>query len=284
MRVSGLMALAHVLPLCTAVMTMSKLHGMLYTGRSGMRLPGARSLLTVALSTALLLPTRARAQGGDGFLFQRPSVQLSVRGSYFVPRANSEVFDFTRDQLTVDKSDFNTLGIGAEIAIRLSERTDVAVGFGYGQSETRSEFRDFIGTDDLPIEQTTTFARVPVTASVKYYLGDRGRSVSRLAWIPSKVTPYVGAGGGFVWYEFKQAGEFVDFNTFDIFNGHFRSDGVAPTVHGFVGADLSIGGNWVLTGEARYSFADVEMDRDFVDFDDIDLAGFQVTVGLGVRF
>ena len=243
------------------------------------------TVLTVAMSVSMALPSGATAQdGGDGFLFKRPSVQFSIRGSYFVPRAGSEIYDFTRDQLTVDKRDFNLAGIGGEIAIRASERVDVAVNFGYGRSETLSEFRDFVGTDDLPILQTSELQRVPVTVGVKLYLADRGRTVSRFAWIPRKVAPYIGGGAGIVWYEFVQDGEFVDFDNFDIFADRFTSSGTAPTGHVFGGVDLSIGGPWVLTGEGRYSFASVEMDQDFVDFDDIDLSGFQLTVGLGVRF
>jgi len=242
------------------------------------------SVVALAMSLSMILPSGALAQGGDGFLFKQPSVQLSVSGSYFVPRAGSEIFDFTRDQLTVDKSDFNLAGFGVELAIRASERVDVALNVGYGRGETLSEFRDFVGTDDLPILQTTEFTRVPATVGVKVYLADRGRSVSRFAWIPQKVAPYVGGGAGIVWYEFVQNGEFVDFDNFDIFQDVFTSSGTAATAHLFGGVDLSIGGPWVLTGEGRYSFGRVEMERDFVDFDDIDLNGFQLTVGIGVRF
>ena len=248
---------------------------------------GARSawpLFAVAISVMMILPVEALAQGGDGFLFKRPSVQLSIRADYFIPRAGSEIFDFTRNQLTVDKSDFNTVGIGAEIAIRASERVDVALNFGYGRSETLSEFREFVGTDDLPILQTTEFTRVPVTANVKLYLVDRGRTVSRFAWIPTKVAPYVGGGAGIVWYEFAKDGEFVDFNDLDIFVDRISSSGTSATGNVFGGLDLSIGGNWVLTGEGRYSFGSVEMGEDFVGFDNIDLNGLQMTVGIGVRF
>jgi hypothetical protein len=242
------------------------------------------SLCTVAASVLMILPSQALAQGGDGFLFKRPSVQLSIRGDYFVPRAGSEIFDFTRNQLTVDKKDFNTAGVSGEIAVRASERVDIALSFGYGRSEILSEFRDFVGTDDLPIFQTTDFTRVPVTANVKVYLTDRGRTVSRFAWIPSKVAPYVGGGAGIVWYEFVQDGEFVDFNNLDIFNDRLSSSGTSATGHVFGGVDLSIGGIWVLTGEGRYSFGSVKMDEDFVGFDNIDLNGLQLTVGIGVRF
>ena len=36
--------------------------------------------------------------------------------------------------------------------------------------------------------------------------------ISRLAWIPRTFMPYVGAGGGYGTYEFRQNGDFVDFD------------------------------------------------------------------------
>ena len=70
---------------------------------------------------------------------------------------------------------------------------------GTSGSSTQSEFRCCLDNNDLPIQQTTTFHRVPLTAALKMYLGDPGRSIGRYAWIPNRVAPYVGAGGGAMW-------------------------------------------------------------------------------------
>lgn len=248
-----------------------------------------RRQLTLSLAIALLAPlatadaARAQAQG-DGFLFDQPSVTLGLRIGYALPRAGSEVFDFTRERLTVEKSDFNAFAFGGEVAIRAHERFDVALNGGFETSDTRSEFRDWVDQNDLPIEQSTSFTRVPVTAGLKAYLLDRGRRISRYAWIPRTVAPWVGAGGGLTWYEFEQTGDFVDFETLDIFFDEFRSSGAAPTAYVAGGVDVSLGPRWLLTSEARYSWASAEMDRDFVGFEDIDLAGLRAQVGIAVRF
>lgn len=241
--------------------------------------------LAIALLAPLALTGVLHAQEqGDGFLFKRPSVTLGVRLGYAVPRAGSEVFDFTREELTVDKSDFNAFSFGGELAVRATERFDVGLNAGFEKSDTRSEFRDWVDQDDLPIEQSTTFTRVPVTLGVKAYLMDRGRRIGRFAWIPRKWAPYVGAGAGLVWYEFEQVGDFVDFETQDIFFAEFRSSGSSPLAYMAAGVDVSLGPRWVVTAEGRYNWASAEMDRDFVGFDDIDLAGLRAAVGIGVRF
>jgi hypothetical protein len=227
---------------------------------------------------------QAGAQAAPDFLFRTPTVSLGLRGGYAVARATGEIFDFTRERLTVERSDFNAPAFGGQLAVRIAPRVDVAVDVSVAQTRSRSEFRDWVDTDDLPIEQETEFQRVPLTFGVKAYLKDRGRQVGRFAWVPAQWAPYVGAGAGWVWYRFRQDGDFVDFETLDIFKDNFTSSGRAPTLHLYGGADWSLGPNFFLTGEARYAWASAEMGGDFVDFDPVNLSGLQATVGLSVRF
>lgn len=243
-----------------------------------------RWFVPAVIAVLLVFPTVAAAQGGLGFLFKRPVVSIGVRAGYSVAQAGSDVFDFTREQLTVVKRDFNAPTWGLDFAVRVTERFDVALSFGQASSNTRSEFRDWVDLDDRPIAQSTRFVRRPLTLSVKAYFWDRGRRISRFAWVPETWSPYVGAGGGRVWYEFQQDGDFVDFETLDIFVDTFRSKGSTPTVHAFAGVDYSLAPRFVVTVEGRYSWAKAEMGRDFEGFDKIDLAGFQATVGLAARF
>ena len=238
--------------------------------------------LALAAIAAAVAPMAAAAQEAD-FLFGQPNISFVARFGYSVASANSDIFDFTREQLTVGKGDFSSFSVSGEFAIRLQERLDLAIGVGVESSTTTSEFREFVGTDDLPIVQDTKFARYPITVGAKFYLGERGRRISDFAWIPNKLTPYIGLGGGIMPYEFIQEGEFVDFQTLDIFLDRFESTGVGPMGYAAAGVDVSFGKRWILNGEARYSIASAGMDRDFVDFDNIDLSGLRVAVGIGTR-
>lgn len=233
---------------------------------------------------ALLLPTVASAQEPPDFLFRRPLITLGVRAGYAMPRAASDVFGDARDLLTIGDRDFDGASWGGELAVRVAARADLVLGVGYSKSEVWSEFRDWVDTDDLPIEQNTRFSRRPMTLSLKAYLFERGRSVGSFAWVPTRWVPYAGAGAGWVWYEWVQEGSFVDFETLDIFSTRFESSGTTPTAHAFAGIDLSVGPRFVVSGEARYSWASTEMGSAFVGFDEIDLAGFQATLGVSVRF
>ena len=240
-----------------------------------------------AAATGLLVvssPADVLAQGGEGYLFKQPMISISLRAGLSMPRAGSDLFAFTTEELTVEKNDFNAPVLEGRIAVRVNDRVDLMATVGGGSSTTRSEFREWEGSDGLPIEQTTTFSMVHFTLGARAYLTDRGRAVGSLAWIPAKITPYVGAEAGWIFHEFLQEGEFVDYDTFDVFNDYFRSEGTAPTVQALAGVDYSINNRVMLTTEARYGWANDELGIDFVGFEALDLSGFQVTAGFTVRF
>jgi len=233
----------------------------------------------------MLTPAPAAAQqGGPGFLFRQPRVTLGISATYLVPRASSDLYDFVTRELTLDRSDFVAPGVRGDLAARVAPRVDLLVSVAYGRSETRSEFRDFVGEDDLAIAQTTTLRQTPVTVGARYYLRERGRAVSRFAWVPARWNAYVGAALGRTWYRFEQSGEFVDTGSLDIFFDTFTSSGSGGTLQVLGGAEVGLNNLLLLTGEARYQWADAPLGNDFVDFDDIDLSGLQLSLGFAVRF
>jgi hypothetical protein len=243
-------------------------------------------LIVAALAVMMGLPEASSAQtGGEGFLFKEPLVSVSLRSGYSVPRAGSDIFDHTVEQLTIDRRDFAANYFGVEVAARLSDRLDLALGAGYSGSSTASEFRDWVDNEDLPIEQVTDLSTTSLTLSAKYYLTDRGRTVGRFAWVPSKLNTFVGGGVGITNFDFLQRGDWVDFDTFEVFNTRFRSNGMALSTHAFAGVDFSINNHLFLTGEGRYSWAKGELDIFYYDgFEKMDLSGLQFSVGISARF
>ena len=241
---------------------------------------------TIFLFTAAfpLLPSPTTAQAsGQGFLFKQPTVQVGVHGGYTLARAGGSVLDFARSELTLNKRDFDASSWGLELAVRAKERLDIAFDVRFSTSEVGSEMREWVDQDNLPIQQTTTFVRVPVTVGAKFYLGDRGRAISQFVWIPAKLAPFVGAGGGFLWYRFGQNGDFVDIVTLDVVNFTLESSGGTATGHVFAGVDISIGPRFLWTLEGRYGLGGATTGSAF-NFDHLDLSGLQATIGLAVRF
>jgi opacity protein-like surface antigen len=245
---------------------------------SAYRLFGAVAMVTAIASQASALGS------GNGFLFEQPSGSFTISGGYAHASAGSDIFSFSTDQLSLDKSDFSGLTVGADLAIRVAPRFDIVLGTSYAGTSTPSNYRNLVDQNNQEITQTTDFRRVPVMASVRAYLTDRGRSVGRFAWVPARFAPYVGVGGGAVWYKFRQHGDFVDVNTNNVFTSDLNSTGWAPAVQGLAGVDFTLSPHLALTGEAKYIWAHGKLSDSFSGFDKIDLSGLSTTLGLTFRY
>jgi hypothetical protein len=141
-----------------------------------------------------------------------------------------------------------------------------------------------VDNNRLPIVQTTDLREANFSGSVKLALMPRGREVSQHAWIPSTVTPYVGAGAGVMHYRFSQHGDFVDFTDSSVFPHAYESSGWSPSAHLFGGVDVKAWKRVYFSGEARYLWSHADLGSDFSGFEPIDLAGFRLTGGIRYMF
>lgn len=240
---------------------------------------------TTALCLALALPATAIAQDtGKGFLFGAPSGSVTLRGGWASATANSDLFRFTTQNLTLNRRDFSSLEGGIDLAIAVRRSTQILLSADVSGMNKQSEFRNFIDNNDAPIQQSTSFHRVPLTIAVKQYLTSPGQTIGRFAWIPSRAALFVGAGGGIEYYRFLQRGDFVDFNTMDVFSDTFTSEGNTGTAIGFAGFDYTLAPRWAITTEERYSYARARLSNDFSGFQRLDLSGFSTSIGFTVRF
>lgn len=225
-----------------------------------------------------------QAGGGPGFLFGAPSLSVGVRGGLTFSRADSDIFELNEELLTLDEGDFRAGTFGLDVGWLMSPRLQALFGVEYSRSSPVSEFRDFVDVFGAPIVQETRLEMAPLTASLKLFLVPRGRSVSRFAWVPNGVSPYVGAGGGLTWYRYQQFGDFVDFVDLTIFTDQFVSEGWTPSAHVFGGTEIKLTPRMTLALEGRYLWADAELGPAFLGFEPIDLSGLRTTAGVVFYF
>lgn len=239
----------------------------------------------VTLAAVAVLPASVEAQiGGPGFTFRPPTVSIAFHGGYAKPMARSDLFDATIDDLFLDRNDFQSPYLGGELSVRATDRLDVSLEVGHSWSNTLTEWEDYL-ENGQPIWQTVRFSRTPVTVSGKYYIRDRGRRIGELVWIPEKVMPYVGVGAGVVRYAFARDGDHVVEETLEIFTDNLEQTGTAFTAHGYLGVDVHVSKVAYLTPQVRYTWAEGGLDRTvFQGFQPMDLSGFQLSLGLGLRF
>ncbi len=244
----------------------------------------AAGLLAGAL---LLFPTPSHAQ--SDFLFDEPHLTLTLYGGWAMAGEGSDVFDEARSELTVSEGAFSAPLVMGEVAVRLSERTDLAVSLEHSSQSVSSHMRDWVWPDDREIVQASDFSRTRLMVSGKYYLLPRGREISQFAWVPYRWAPYVGAGAGVSGYEFIQDGDFAvalsgDPNDRDILDLRLASSGSGFTAQGLAGVQVTLTPRTVLRGEYRYLWGSAELDSEsFEGFDPIDLSGSNVVIGLSLR-
>jgi hypothetical protein len=218
------------------------------------------------------------------FLFGRPNGSVGIRGSWVFARASSDWYDFVNNQLTIDDPKFNAPAIGADVAFSVSPRLDAVFSVDYSSRSQYSEYRSLVDNNRQPINQTTELRGVNLGGSLKFSLTPRGDEVGRLAWVPRGVVPYVGAGGGFYWYQLLQYGDFVDYVDYSVFNDAFDSSGWTPSVSVFGGTDVKLHRRVFLNFEARYLWAAGNLGPQWVGFEPIDLAGLRVATGINFVF
>jgi hypothetical protein len=211
-------------------------------------------------------------------------VSLTLRGGWDGAAAKGDIFNFTTHQLTLGRNDFRGPFGGLDVAVAVLPRLDLTLSTSLSATNARSEFRDWVDLNNLPIEQTTSLRRVPLSLGLRAYLMPRGQSVGQFAWVPARFSPYMGAGGGFMWYRFRQEGDFIDFQTTNVFPDLFESSGWTPMAHAAVGLDYSLTPHLALNAEGKYNWAKATLGTDFSGFGRIDLSGYMTTLGLSVRF
>lgn len=242
----------------------------------------AIALLAIIPST----PVHAQPRGGDGYLFKRPIGSVSLRVGASRPNATGSVFDFAAEQLTLGPNNYLGLAYAADVAFNLSPRAEIVLGVGVNKRRLGSSYRDWTDNNDKEIEQQTRFDRAPVTVGLRWNLLPAGRRVSRLAWVPSKVVPYLAAGGGTMYWRFRQEGDFVDFqdNTRPVFRAVIEDRGWTAAGYAATGLTVGLGAITSLNTELRYDVASAPLRGDFEGFSNIGLSGVGVTAGLAFRF
>lgn len=243
-----------------------------------------RIRILVVASLAAAAGSAAPLAAQDGYLFGTPRVSLTLRAGAAAPAAHGDIYDVFVNQLTLDRSDFISPSFGADVGIRILPRVDLMLNVATAHSSDDSEFRDFVETNDEPIRQTTSLTRTPLTAGLKLHLLSRGRSISRYAYIPGKFSPYVGGGAGVMFYKLQQEGDFVDFETLDIYTDYMEESGSTFTANAFAGGDVWLLPRVGLNIEGRYHWGEANLrSYAFSELGTIDLQGWQLTAGVTLR-
>jgi hypothetical protein len=211
-------------------------------------------------------------------------VSLSI--GYFEPRGSGDLWSINQRHLGVDEQDFGDVLFAFRIAAPINRFVAFESGAGYYQADVETEDQDFTYTSGRPIEQDLHLDLLPLTVTMKImpfgmYSEEHPEGPLR------KVIPYLGIGGGALLWEYREHGDFVfgrDQAVPTLVHDEFTSQGVAFEYHGVLGVDINLAREMALFVEARWSRARDDLSSDYSGFDEFDLSGDSLSVGLRFRF
>lgn len=198
---------------------------------------------------------------------------FAVRGE--ATRISDDVIVENLGLFAFDLDQFNNASVGAEWLVGFGDYLEAGFGVGFYQETVLSVYDDFIDEDGTEIEQDFKLRVTPVTATARFFPFG----------MQNTIQPYAGAGIGFFNWRYSEVGEFIDFNTFDVFRDRFVADGNDVGGVYLGGVRVLVGSRYAVGAEVRYQDVNgvVGIDQGFLD-ERIDLGGLTSSFTFNVRF
>ena len=231
------------------------------------------TVLSLLIATIFVagFSVEANAQGN-----WQPGEFGSLRGyiGVFSPQGDSAYWNDTFEVFTGSASDFEDVVFGVDYLWRTSNHAGLMFGGSFYSGATTQAYRDWVDADGAEVTHTTTLDLTDLTAAYVWRFGARG------------ARPYIGGGGGLLWWSLREQGYFIDFAAQDlpIVFANYYSSGTTWELFGLAGLDLPIGYRWSFFIEGRYRWAEADLNKDFSGFGTIDLSGLQVAGGFSWNF
>jgi opacity protein-like surface antigen len=229
---------------------------------------------------------------------------LSFRLGYFIPRAQSDLWQIEFDNMDFQKSDFQNTTLGIYYEHFLTRELSVIAGIE-GYSQTRlGYYVDFVGYsfDEGNFAFPADLYRGEFTPSHNFSVSVTPVQVS-LKLTPlgrrSGFIPYLGGGISLYIWSVKLIGDMVDMTDEWIYEDPDLGD---VTIYGiyyaqaraenrfnigfqaFAGFMIPIARRLALEAEFKYNYGKGSLGEAFPDFESFDLGGYQISLGANYWF
>lgn len=223
---------------------------------------------------------------------------VTFRVGYFIPRANSDLWQTEFENMDFTKTDFQNTGFGfsyeyfvsRELSFTLSidgyTRKKVGIYKDYAAITADDGFDYAFGNEEGSIvSHVFNVSITPIQVSLK--LAPMGRK--------GKFIPYVGGGAGVYLWNVRLQGDMIDFSTYEEFTDGSIGFPIFPTdareenkvklgFHAFGGVMFPVANRISIEAEFKYNFLKGEMTEAFEGFEPFDLSGYQISIGLNYWF
>jgi hypothetical protein len=200
--------------------------------------------------------------------------QIRFRLGIYEPSGSSDGWDMVFEGFTGQPSDLQDFTWGTDFLWRTGRHTGVLFGLSFYRGRTTSGYTDWVAGDGSEVRHTTELQTWDMTAAFLYRFGD------------GRVRPYLGIGGGFIWYRLTDEGYFIDFGDPDlpVFWAWYGAEGSTFEAFALAGVDFPMSWKWSFFVEGRYKVASDTLGQDYSGFGDLDLGGWEITGGFGFNF
>jgi len=191
------------------------------------------------------------------------------------PKCDSQFWDDYFLDFNGSPSSFKDLVFGTDYLWKTSRYGGVLFGISFYDGKSTLAYRDWVDADGQDVSHTASLGLADLSAA---YALRYGRN---------SVRPYVGAGGGLLWWRFLEEGYFIDFSdeeNLPIYFGNYRADGLTWELFALAGLDFRLSHSWSFFFEGRYRWSEDELNKDFAGFGTIDLSGVQLAGGFSYNF
>lgn len=231
---------------------------------------------------------------------------VSFRLGYFVPRAssNSELWTIEFENMDFTKSNFQNAVLGFSYEHFLTREISLVFGFdGFSQSRF-GYYRDYVGYSfpegdfafpndykgEFDIGHAFSVSITPIQASIK--IAPFGRR--------SGLIPYIGGGVSLYIWGVKLQGDMIDFaddswvyedpdygdvQIYPLYLTNAREETqFSVGYHAFAGLMIPFARRLAFEAEFKYNFGKGKLNEAFEGFNDFDLTGFQLSLGINYWF
>ncbi len=210
---------------------------------------------------------------------QETRYAFSAYGGFRIFDITSELFAANEFDFGITEDDFRTGGYGFEFDVAVLPQVDISLGFNAASSRTYGSYLDLVYEDGGEIEHRADLTMTELSLGVRL----------RLIGGAARVRPYLLAGVSGAYYRYREIGDFVDFETADIYYDEFAETSFLPGFFAGAGIDYALvqlpdRGRVELFGEFRYARSQGEHTEGFAGFGDLQLDGSGGLFGFRVRW
>lgn len=244
-------------------------------------------------------------------IFLTPSLAFSgiftFKAGLFIPRAQSDLWTTEFDQMTFEKTNFNTTNFGFAYEYFLTREVSVVIGVDSYSKNKAGTYKDLVGielvegdfafptnyveVEDFIPAHSFNVSITPIQLSAKFTpMGRKGKFI-----------PYVGGGVGLYLWNVRLSGELVDFDDvweyvpdgIDIYAikpvDAWENSRVSFGYHAFGGVMVPFTNRMTFEVEFKYNVAKGNFRTDpdriaFEGFEAFDLSAYQISLGLNYWF